>query len=471
MRTLRGRLLLSHVLPILIVVPLVGLAIIYLIETQVLLDDLSQDLDERATLIAEVVKDQAGIWQDPVLAQELATNASIIIQGQVLFLEPDGDLLAATDPDLAGTVGQRPNLEGLGGALAGDPVVIVQYNLIQTDGQALVPVRDVNNELVGIVGVTESIAGLATDFGRLRTLVLLTLLIEVLLAVFLSLVLARRLARPIIDVTHAVGDIAAGRRTEPIEEQGPLEIRELASSVNILAGRLHELEETRRRLLANLVHEIGRPLGAIRSAIHVLRQGAAEDPVVRDELLAGVEDEVKRMQPLLDDLAQLHGQVLGTRELNLGPLALSDWLPSALLPWRAAALDKGLEWTADIPPDLPTLALDHERMAQVIGNLLSNAIKYTPAGGKVEIFAQADRQECRIIVADDGPGIVPQEQERVFEPFFRSQQERRFPQGLGLGLTIARDIVVAHGGTLEVDSVYEAGSRFIVHLPLAPQDD
>ena len=470
MRTLRGRLILSHILPILIVVPLVGLAIIYLLETQVLLDDLSQDLDEQASLIAEVVEDQTGIWQDPALAQELATSASFIIQGQILLLEPDGDLLATTDPDLAGEIGRRPDLEGLAGALGGDPVVVVQYNIARTEVQALVPVLDVNNELVGIVGVTESIAGLASDFGRLRSLVLLTLLIEVLLAVIIGLVLAQRLTRPIIDVTAAVGDIAAGRRSEPVEEKGPLEIRQLAASVNILASRLQELEDTRRRLLANLVHEIGRPLGAIRSAVHVLRGGAGEDPVVRDELLTGVEDEVKRMQPLLDDLAQLHGQVLGTRDLNRQPLALSDWLPSTILSWRAAAIDKGLDWTADIPGDLPTLELDQERMAQVIGNLLSNAIKYTPAGGEVSFGAEADTQQVRICVADDGPGIVPQEQESVFEPFFRSQQQRRFPQGLGLGLTIARDIVKAHGGVLELDSDYHQGSRFVVRLPLEPPE-
>jgi len=466
MRTLRGRLILSHILPILIVVPLLGLGIIYLLESQLLLGNLSQDLDERASLLAEVVEGQAGIWQDPVLAQELATSASFIVQGQIFFLEPDGDLLAATDPALASEIGQHPDIEGLAAVMGGEHVVLVQYNVIRTDGQALVPVLDVNNQLVGIVGVTESIAGLASDFGRLRTLVVLTVLIEVILALVLSLVLSQRLTRPIINVTNAVSDIAAGKSLDPVEEQGPLEIRQLAASVNILSARLQELEDTRRRLLANLVHEIGRPLGAIRSAVHVLRGGGNEDPVVRDELLAGVEDEVKRMQPLLDDLSQLHGQVLGVRDLNLEPLDLSDWLPSTLLPWRAAAIDKGLAWTAEIPADLPTVELDQERMAQVIGNLLSNAIKYTPVGGNVDFSAEADEHEVRLSVCDNGPGIIAQERKSVFEPFFRSQQQRRFPQGLGLGLTIARDIVESHGGMLVLDPDYNEGSRFIVRLPL-----
>jgi signal transduction histidine kinase len=211
---------------------------------------------------------------------------------------------------------------------------------------------------------------------------------------------------------------------------------------------------------------LGRPLGAIKSAIHVLRQGAVDDIQTRDELLEGIEDEVTRMQPLLDDLAQLHGVILGHVGLSRQNISLSDWLPSMILPWRAAALDKGLEWSADIPPSLPYLAIDPDRIGQVIGNLLSNAIKYTSEGGKIQIQATSDQTEVLITVSDTGLGINPDEQERVFEPFFRSSFERRFPQGLGLGLTIARDLVEAHGGWLEVSSKPGEGSIFIVHLPI-----
>ena len=223
--------------------------------------------------------------------------------------------------------------------------------------------------------------------------------------------------------------------------------------------------------MANLVHEIGRPLGALRSAIHALRGGASNDPEIRDELLSGMEEEVKRMQPLSDDLAQLHGQVLGTLELDRQSIDLSNWLPSILFPWRAAALDNGLEWLAAIPNDLPTIEADPDRFAQAIGNLLSNAIKYTPKEGKVKVTAGASKLDTWIEVADSGPGIVLSEQDQVFEPFFRSRQERRFPQGLGLGLTIARDLVEAHGGTLELESRPGEGSRFTIHLPSKADDD
>ncbi len=470
MRTLRSRFILSHILPILLVVPLFGFGLIYLLETEILLAELSEDVSDRAILIANAVNSQPNIWQDPEQAASFVSGIEYSVQGRIFLLGPEGNILASNDPELADHIGNSAGteleLEGINTALGGESSILVFYEINQQRSEALIPVTDINQQLIGIVGVTDSLEGVATEFGQLRWLVMIALLVEILLAVAIALFLAGRLARPITSVTESVTEIALGQRIEPVAEEGPLEIRQLAASVNILAERLHTLEDTRRRLLANLVHELGRPLGAIRAAIHTLRQGAAEDPQIREELLAGMEDEVIRMQPLLDDLAQLHGQVLGTLELNREPTALSEWLPSVLLPWRAAALEKGIRWQATIPAGLPTVDLDPGRMAQVVGNLLSNAIKYTPADGSVQVTAGADQEKYWFRVADSGSGIVPEEQEKVFEPFFRSTQQRRFPQGLGLGLTIARDLVEAHGGTLEVESDPEIGSRFTARLPI-----
>jgi hypothetical protein len=203
----------------------------------------------------------------------------------------------------------------------------------------------------------------------------------------------------------------------------------------------------------------------VLSAIHVLRQEAGEDPEVRKELLAGIDEELKRLQPLLDDLAQIHGQVLGNIELQKQPIELSEWLPPSLLSWRTAALDKGLTWRVEIVKNLPIIEIDPDRMTQVVGNLLSNAIKYTPAGGGVAVASGAETHEVWIEISDTGPGISSEERERVFEPFYRSQRIRRFPQGLGLGLTIARDLVHAHGGRLELVSEPGDGCQFTIYLP------
>jgi two-component system sensor histidine kinase BaeS len=226
------------------------------------------------------------------------------------------------------------------------------------------------------------------------------------------------------------------------------------------------MELARRQLLANLVHELGRPLGAVRSAIHALSKGAGDDPQLLSDLTTGMDEETARLQHVLEDLAHLHDQVLGTLEMNLKPIDLSDWLPRMLLPWQQAAHEKKLEWRAEIPPGLPTVQADPVRLAQIIGNLASNAVKYTPAGRSVSVTAGIDGNWVWVRVSDSGPGISPEEQRRIFDHFYRGDQGRRIKQGMGLGLSIARDLAVAHGGRLEVESQPGAGSTFTVWLPV-----
>jgi signal transduction histidine kinase len=168
---------------------------------------------------------------------------------------------------------------------------------------------------------------------------------------------------------------------------------------------------------------------------------------------------------LLDSLTDLHDQVLGTLELDRQPIALAGWLRRTVLPWRQAAHQQGLHWQMDIADSLPVLEIDPDRMAQVLGNLLSNAIKYTPKG-TVSVEASVRGDSVAIAVGDTGIGVAPSEQEQIFEPFYRSQRDKRFPQGMGLGLSIARDLVLAHGGRLTVESAAGEGSRFTVWLPM-----
>jgi signal transduction histidine kinase len=389
------------------------------------------------------------------------------VDGNVFLFQPDGELIISSDADQQAQSSSAADLEGLSRAIAGERSIIVTYGLFEQSAEVLVPITNIQQHLVGIVGVTQTLEGMATDFGRLRLWVLIILAVELVLGIIIGYVLGLRLERPIGKVASAVIGIAGGEQIEPLTEEGPDEIRRLATAVNVLDQRLRSLEEIRRRSLANIVHELGRPLGALRSAIAALQGGAGDDPEIREELLGGMEEEIKRMQPLLDDLAQLHGHVEGAIELALQSVSLSEWLPSVLIPWRAAALEKELRWQATIAPDLPTLSLDPDRLARAIGNLLSNAVKYTPAGGVIAVTTGTDATAW-IQVRDNGPGIIPEEQEQIFKPFFRSQQERRFPQGLGLGLTIARDLVEAHGGQLDVASTPGEGSRFTIHLPLEP---
>lgn len=471
MRSLKGRLILSHILPLLIIIPLVGLALLYTLETQVLLTNLAEQMQQQAAFTADLAKEQPDIWRDADKAHVFVTRFSTYHQSQVMLLDPQGNLLASSNPNDVNRLNRPIQLPNLSESLSGGkpaPVNLTQ-NIYTHVTEVWVPVVNADEEVVGIVRMSNELSGVRERFLLVRYFIISALAIGLILGVAIGLILALDLERSLRRVTQAISDFAGGGEWDRLPEKGPEEIRQLLRAFNSMAERLNMLEQARRRLLANLVHELGRPIGALQSGIQALLNGADEEPELRQELLAGMQAETRRLAPLLRNLTNLHNRVLGTVELNYRPTGLTGWLVSTVAPWRESAREKGLVWQADIPKELPVLEVDPDRLAQVVGNLLSNAIKYTPSGGTVFVEAGVQGKEAVWIrVGDTGPGIDPQEQERIFEPFHRSQPGRRFPQGMGLGLTIARDLVLAHGGRLEVDSQPGQGSWFTVWIPQQP---
>ncbi|MCJ7735839.1 MAG: HAMP domain-containing histidine kinase, partial [Anaerolineae bacterium] len=171
------------------------------------------------------------------------------------------------------------------------------------------------------------------------------------------------------------------------------------------------------------------------------------------------------IQRLLDDITHLYDQTLGSLEVERKPVALHSWLGNVLGPWREAARDQRLSWHVDLPDDLPVVEIDSDRLAQALENVTSNAVKYTPSGGTVTVTAGMDAGQVWIRVSDNGPGITSEEQERILTPFYRGSAGKRFPQGMGLGLSIARDLVAAHNGRIELESAPGTGSVFTICIP------
>ncbi len=470
MRTLRSRLVLSHTLPMLVLVPLVGVVLIYALETRVLLANASQELTEQAYLVAELASVQDSLWDDSVQAQRFVTHLTPNVATRAMLLDAKGLLVASSDPDDAERLGQVLLVAGMEKVRVLEASVHTEYsrNMSAEVIDVLVPITaGPEQRLVGAVRLTHQLAGLYERFLRLRYVILGVLVAALLIGAVVGWLLALGLANNLTGLTESVHGLTTETQPELLPEKGPEEMRRLLHAFNTLVERLRSAEETRRRLLTNLVHELSRPLGAMLSAVQALLSGGDEDPAFRRELLEGMQSEVRRLQRLLSDLVQLRDRLSDQLILNRRSTALSEWLPQTLSPWREAAQEKGLEWQIALPPDLPTVEVDPDRLGQALGNLLSNAVRYTPTGGTVSVDAGRDEDEIWIRVSDSGVGIAPEEQEHVFEPFYRAQAGRRFPQGMGLGLTIAYDIVQAHGGRLEMESTPGQGSRFTIWLPLA----
>ena len=460
--SLRNRLILSHILPALLIIPLMGLVMAYVLETQLLLPMIYGNLVEDATLIAEITRNQPIFWENGEAAQALVNGVSPYLSGKISFITVDGHLLASSETSRDGLDGQVIELPNLAGVRQGEVIQLQRGPL----AEVFTPVYSLRGEAIGVIRMTTQVVTVSDEIYQFRYLLIIILIFGVLAGIGLGSYLAFSINHPVQRVMHSIQALAQGDRQAHVAEQGPDEMRALARTVNTLVDQLNSLESARRQLLANLVHELGRPLGAVRSAIQALLKGANQDPQLESDLLTGMDSETARLQRLLDDLSELHDQVLGKQELNRRPVQLHAWLTGILSPWEAAAREKGLAWETNIEPDLPAIVIDPDRMAQALGNILSNAIKFTPTGGQISTrVALVDRQ-LSMQIADTGPGIPVSEQEKIFQPFYRGSQGRRIVEGMGLGLSIVRDIVKAHGGEIELESTPGEGSRFLLQIPM-----
>ena len=467
LRTLRDRLILSHLLPLLIVIPLTGIAFVYVLETKVILPGLSNELVTEASLIAELARDQPDLWQDEDGLDDLVNRLTPQNNARLMLLSPSGVLLASTDPDDKDRLGFPLSDVDLSEVRAGKLFYHIDYSKgLQAEViDVFAPVFSNEQQVTGVIRMSFPYMSISDELLQMRFIILGILAFVLLIGIGLGSFLAVTISLPIQQVTKAIDELSRGSTLAPLEERGPEEIQSLAHSTNSLYQRLHHLEQARKQLLANLVHEIGRPLGALRSAIQALSQGADRDPQLLSDLTMGMDAETVRLQHLLDDLAHLHDQVFGSLELDKQTIVPAEWLSSIFRTWEEAAHEKNLQWVVTISDHLPDCTADPFRLAQVIGNLVSNAIKYTPKGGTIAIAAGSDHENFWVRVSDTGPGIALEEQTKIFEPFYRGDQKRRIKQGMGLGLSIARDIAVAHGGEIKLESNPGVGSSFTLYIP------
>jgi len=469
-RTLRARLILSHTLPLLIILLLTGISIDYLLETKILLPLFADELTNEAKLLAELSANQPELWENSSSAQRYLDRIKPNLEPFISLLDAEGRLIASTDPIFAGNEGERvETLDQLSEVIDNGKSIRTEYSrqLEANVVDVLVPALNPNEQILGIVRLTYHLENIYQQFLSLRYLISSILAVGILLGLGIAIILAVNLGNALKQVSNAVQQIATEKIYHPIIESDPGEIQTIYRAVNTVVAQLEDLEERRRKLIANLVHELGRPLGALVIAVQALQSGAGQDEKLRFELLSGIAGEINVLRRLLDDLEGLHGHVIGSLKIYTKPVALAPWLKTTLRLQKESATAKGLIWQEDIPETLPVILIDAERMAQAVGNLIDNAIKFTPSGGMVSVSAGNNLNEFFIHVKDTGLGIPLDEQENIFTPFWRGTSQSRFPQGLGLGLSIARDIVVAHHGILKFTSVPGKGSIFSIVLPLS----
>ncbi len=282
-------------------------------------------------------------------------------------------------------------------------------------------------------------------------------------AVLAGLWLAGRMARPLGELRAAARAIAAGRLDQRVRAAGG-EIGEVAEAFNAMAARLEADDRLRREFLAAVAHELRTPLANVQAHLEAFLDGVAEPT---PERIAALHTQTVLLSRLVSDLRDLTLAQAGVLPLQHTHLDLGEVcreVVEALQPWfeeRAVIAELHVEGTVQAWGDL-------QRVRQVVQNLVHNAVRFSPPGGRVRLSLAVRGAWAEVAVEDEGPGISPEDLERVFEPFYRADPSRsRQAGGSGLGLAVVKHLVLAHGGTVWAERRPEGGTRFVVRLPVA----
>ncbi|HEY0117575.1 MAG TPA: ATP-binding protein [Cellulomonas sp.] len=289
--------------------------------------------------------------------------------------------------------------------------------------------------------------------------------VSVVTSLVASVVLARRIGASLGAMSQGAAQVAAGDLAARVPQPGiGAEFDELAGAFNTMAARLDRDEALRRRLMADVAHELRTPVTTIVASLDALEDGVQE---LTPQVVTVLRGQAARLARLADDLAAVTRAESGELRLQVGQAQPGELLASAASAAAERYAAAGVTLTVEAPPGLPTVAVDADRFGQVLGNLLDNALRHTPAGGRVTLGAQEHGAMVRFVVEDTGEGIAAEHLPHVFERFYRVDTARdRAHGGSGIGLSIARALVRAHGGTVAAHSDGAGlGSRFVVELP------
>jgi signal transduction histidine kinase len=295
----------------------------------------------------------------------------------------------------------------------------------------------------------------------------------IVLALLLGFLLSWSVIGPIERIDARLAAISSGDFSGHVDVDNRDELGALAANVNRMNDELRrlysELEETSRHkseFLASMSHELRTPLNAILGFSQVLREqmfGPVNEK--QAEYLDDILSSGNHLLSLINDVLDLSKVEAGQVELEVRPFSLREALERGVVMMRERAMEEGVQVDLAAAPGVDVVEGDERRIKQVIFNLLSNAVKFTPAGGAVDVVAARDNGEVRVSVSDTGPGIAPEDHERIFEKFQQTGAGIEQREGTGLGLALSKRLVELHGGRIWLESEPGRGSTFVFTLP------
>jgi signal transduction histidine kinase len=421
------------------------------------------DLKREAAGLTQLYQQEAG--------KEVAGRARFFVPSRLERATGDRIFYAPVAPGIDPFPGQNPGWQTIApdfvdfDRLEGRSEITFEFTPPREDRTFLAVAKPVafRGHVFGALVVATPKGELRAEWVRLVERLALAFLGGLAIAGALAWYLSRRITRPVLALSRATDEVARGHYEVDVPEvPGGGEVGHLADRFRQMTTRLREADEVERNFLMTVSHELRTPLTAIRGHVEALREGVVEDEVARAESLDVIAAESERLERLVGDVLDLakldaHRFTLVREEVDMERL-----IDRAYATFAGEARRREIDYRRTVKAK-PVITSDGDRVLQVISNLLANAFRWTPDGGTVELeLAQVDGT-IRVAVDDTGPGIGSQERERIFRPFWS-----RDGGGTGLGLAIARELALALGGRIELETAPGRGSRFELVLPTEP---
>lgn len=380
------------------------------------------------------------------LAQELHIEVKDI-KGNVIFNSGDSHL-------------QRKNM--MGGKMHG----FAEMNIAQYTEEKYPLVKNNSNIgsiIIGYLGSSYISAGALAFKMTLNQSLILSAFIALLFGLLISIILSKQISKPLIKITDTANKMRDGNLEVRAElKTNTKEIHELSNSINYLAETLQQQEMLRKKLTSDMAHEIRTPLTTLKTHVEALIDGVWEPTPDRLQVFY---EEIERLSKLVDNLRSLSKLEQTTLNLNKSSFNLSKELFKVIDTFEPLYSKSNFTLTSEIAESID-VTMDKDKLIQIIHNLLSNAYKYLKENGTVNILLKKEGDKIIIQVTDNGIGIPPEDLPHIFQRFYRSDASRdRNTGGSGIGLTITKALVEAHGGKIYAQSLLGEGSTFTIELP------
>lgn len=460
-RSIRARLLFTYLLLIAAILGVVTLALLlFLVRNPRLAREAEVNLSGAANAIMR--QGIEGVERsDPATIQDTVERADALLDVRVAIFDPNGNLLGDSRSDSEAAIPPQGDQHRPGGGPdiaeftdSGGKTWIFTTRMLPSGYLLLVLTP---RPLVPLVSL------FADEFFQP---ILRAGLLALLLSLLLVFLMTRWITSPLQRVSAAARDLAKGTMHE-VKPEGPAELQSLARTFNEMGHKVQSSQQSQRDFVANISHELRTPLTSIQGFAQAILDGTAKTGETLKQSAQVIYDEAGRMHRLVLELLELARLDAGGLKLEQEQIDLPALLQSVAEKMKPQAQAANIDLQVK-SGSLPNLKGDHDRLVQVFSNLVDNALQHAPKGGHVQLSSRQANGLAAAEVSDDGPGISADEAKRIFERFYQVDKSRRSGQGrgAGLGLSIAQQIVQAHGGRIELESEVGKGSRFIVYLPL-----